>query len=53
MRAWYLRNHPVCEHCHDAFATEVHHIDGQGTDPERCYDDANLAAVCTKCHHVL
>jgi hypothetical protein len=51
LRAMYSRAHPVCERCHDAFATQVHHRGGGGTDPDLCYDTERLVALCDRCHH--
>jgi 5-methylcytosine-specific restriction protein A len=53
LRERFLRDHVICQRCGDAFSTECHHVDGQGTDPERCFDEGNLLAVCTRCHHAL
>lgn len=46
-RAAHLAAHPVCQHCRERFATDLHHIDGNTANraPE------NLLAVCEGCHH--
>lgn len=51
-----LADHPTCEICHQAAATEVHHITPiqRGNDhAERlqlAFDVKNLQAVCHQCH---
>ena len=50
-RAQILRERPVCERCHDALSTSVHHQGGGGTDPVLCFDLSRLVALCDRCHH--
>jgi hypothetical protein len=46
-RAALLAEHPVCQVCTDAFATDAHHVDGDTSNT----DPANYLAVCEACHH--
>lgn len=50
-RATYLERFPFC-HYHNCrqYATEVHHLDGQGPKGPRGHDFANLQGLC-KPHH--
>jgi len=56
LRLSYLMEHPVCECCKNALATEVHHkieLKRATSDEEMIslgFDVNNLMAVCTKCH---
>lgn len=60
LRDGYLMEHPICEHCHDRLATDVHHVMspfGDGlTEMERIgllIDPNNLQALCQECHGLL
>lgn len=46
-RARLIRERPICQHCGEEWATDLHHIDG---DPFN-RSDANVLMVCEKCHH--
>lgn len=57
LRNRYLSEHPICERCHDALATEVHHIvplTRFSNDPykmeQMAFDEENLMAVDASCH---
>lgn len=56
LRLSYLMEHPVCECCGNALATEVHHkieLKRATSDEEMIslgFDINNLMAVCSKCH---
>jgi len=56
LRLSYLMEHPICECCNNALATEVHHkteLKKATSDEEMVslgFDINNLMAVCTKCH---
>ena len=43
---------PVCEHCFNALATQVHHVGCSKFSYESLlrYDKANLLSCCGKCH---
>lgn len=48
IRNAYIAEHPICEVCHSARATEVHH-----KLPLKCggtHDIENLQALCKSCH---
>lgn len=46
-RRHLLARHPVCQMCEKAFATDMHHVDGN---PHNRLAE-NLLAVCERCHH--
>jgi len=51
-RAWYIRQHPVCERCNREAATVLHHkteVDKGGA----IYDEDNAMAVCWDCHEII
>lgn len=56
LRLSYLMEHPVCECCGNALATEVHHkieLKRATSDEEMIslgFDVNNLMAVCSECH---
>jgi 5-methylcytosine-specific restriction protein A len=56
LRLSYLMEHPVCECCNNALATEVHHITElkKATSDEEMvslgFSINNLMAVCSTCH---
>ena len=56
LRLSYLMEHPICECCGNALATEVHHkieLKRATSDEEMVslgFDINNLQALCTKCH---
>lgn len=51
LRRHILINHPVCQVCSAALATEVDHIISASKDrPGMWYDVNNLQAICSKCH---
>lgn len=56
LRLSYLMEHPVCECCNNALATEVHHkveLKRACTDEEMLslgFNINNLMAVCSTCH---
>jgi 5-methylcytosine-specific restriction protein A len=48
-----LTQHPMCEYCGQAKATQVHHVGHElPTDPS-FYDIERLRAVCAPCHRKL
>ena len=49
VRAWYIGQHPVCEACRRARATEVDHIK-EIRDGGARYAVSNLQALCHRCH---
>jgi 5-methylcytosine-specific restriction enzyme A len=53
-RAWYLRQHPLCERCQAAGeavpATVVHHIIELSAGGAEC-DPDNVQALCARCHN--
>ena len=49
-REGYLRRHPMCVDCSQEFATEVHHKAKLRSNPERKTEEANLMALCKRCH---
>lgn len=46
-RARRIAEDPVCQHCRQEWATDMHHVDG---DPHN-RDPGNLMMVCERCHH--
>ncbi len=57
LRNKYLSEHPICERCGAALATEVHHripLTKFVNDPEKmeqmAFDEENLMAVDSSCH---
>lgn len=46
-RARRIAEDPVCQHCREAWATDLHHVDGNPFNR----DPANLLMVCERCHH--
>jgi len=46
----YLSEHPICEECIRAPATNVDHIDGLEKNWERRLDPTNFRALCNPCH---
>lgn len=46
-RKLLLARTPICEVCRDAWATDMHHADGDTSNRDR----SNLVAVCEACHH--
>ena len=53
-RAWYLRQHPLCEDClryhgRATPATEVHHIIALRDGGEKM-DESNVQGLCKQCH---
>lgn len=60
LRAWYLRQHPLCEMCEEkglvVSAIDVHHktpVETAKTPDEMrdlCYRPDNLQALCISCH---
>jgi len=51
-RRWFLRRHPLCEHC-GAPASEVHHVTDRRERPDLAFDEKNLLALCKPCHSAL
>lgn len=49
IRAMKLRNHPVCEVCRLAPATQVDHIKAKAHGGDD-YDPDNLQSICRPCH---
>lgn len=51
LRAWKLRQNPICEYCRKRPATDVDHFIPlrDGVDP---YDESNLRSVCAHCHRL-
>ena len=51
-RAWYIRQHSVCERCNREASTVLHHIIevDKGGD---LYDEDNVMAVCWDCHEII
>ena len=49
-RAVKLANDPECEVCHNALATEVHHIVKLEDDLTLAYEMSNLQSLCKACH---
>ena len=47
------RQRPVCEHCMNDLATEVHHKVPIDHAPHRAFDPDNLMSVCMPCHKSL
>lgn len=46
----FLRTHPLCQRCHNARATQVHHPQPIATHPSRALDPTNAMALCAMCH---
>ena len=46
-RSRILDERPLCQHCNNAFSTDLHHIDGNPFN----HSDTNVMAVCEDCHH--
>jgi len=38
---------PLCQWCHDAWSTDLHHADGDTSN----LSPANLVMLCESCHH--
>ena len=51
-RAAYLKAHPTCERCNSP-AGDVHHLDGLGPNGPRGHEEANLEALCGRCHSAI
>lgn len=49
VRARLLAGSPICQHCQDAFATDMHHIDRNPFNR----DPSNLMPLCERCHHAV
>ena len=49
LRDWYIRQHPLCEECGRARATEVDHI-REIKDGGDAMSESNLRALCHRCH---
>ena len=49
LRDWYIGQHPVCEMCGRAKATEVDHI-RELKDGGAAMSTSNLQALCHRCH---
>lgn len=47
----YRQRNPVCEACRRQPAALVHHQVPPSVAPTRLLDDANLAALCRRCHY--
>lgn len=49
-RKAYLLLHPICETCHRAPSTEVHHVLSLELRPDLALDPSNFMAQCKPCH---
>ena len=49
IRAWYLRQHPLCVECQQ-IATEVDHIKAHKGNAELFFSTSNLQSMCKPCH---
>lgn len=47
LRKIYLESNPVCEICHEANSTEIHHKMGRGANLNRIDE---FLSVCRNCH---
>lgn len=45
-----LTNQPICQYCHQAKSTEVHHMIPHRGNEEVFFDISNLVALCHDCH---
>ena len=50
LRNAFLAEHPVCAICHNRRATTVDHITPHRGDEELFFSEANLQALCSRCH---
>jgi 5-methylcytosine-specific restriction enzyme A len=50
LRAWQLSEHPICEECGHAIATEVDHRRPHDGDPDLAFGSDNLRSMCKPCH---
>lgn len=57
VRNKYIREHPICENCHDNLAEVVHHRvplmrfrDNPVKMEQMAFDEDNLMSCCNKCH---
>lgn len=56
LRAAHLMTNPICQECHNAVATEVHHITpiltafSEAEQRKLAFDPTNLMSVCETCH---
>ena len=60
VRNKYIREHPICECCHDKLAEVVHHIeplmkfrDDLVKMEQMAFDEENLMSCCNACHEEL
>lgn len=59
LRSAKLLESPICEHCGEAVAEDVHHVDSfmnYKNDPlllsQVAFDPSNLQALCRTCHNL-
>ncbi len=45
-RARLIAEEPICQHCRDAWAVELHHLDGNPHNRAA----ANVIMLCERCH---
>lgn len=53
VRKAVLSMYPICQHCNEVVATEVHHIESIASRPDLRLAYTNLMAVCYDCHKAI